>query len=83
MLGLFDGPQGGAALFRSGRCICVAYEDRMMRRAGAPGMPRAAVQTVLAETGIGGTQIDLVVVATRDATHTDPCGGESPGTALC
>jgi carbamoyltransferase len=83
VLGLFDGPLGGAALFRTGECIAVAHEDRIIRRAGVPGLPRAAIQAVLQQAGVSGARIDLAVVATRTATFAERCGFDAPPTLLC
>ncbi len=75
ILGLHDGPSGGAALARDGRIIAMAEEDRLSRRSRSAGLPRAAVQTVLRETMLSGDRLDAVIVATRNTTYAEGDGG--------
>lgn len=77
ILGLHDGPSGGAALSRDGQIIAVAEEDRLSRRAGMVGLPRAAIQTVLRETMIPGDHVNAVIVATRSRTYAEGAGQQT------
>jgi hypothetical protein len=52
---------------------------RIVRRVNAPGIPRTAIQSVLAEAGIGGTQIDLAVIATSSSPSLDSSGAGVAG----
>ncbi|MEZ5066586.1 MAG: carbamoyltransferase C-terminal domain-containing protein [bacterium] len=76
VLGLYDGPSGGAALLRDGALLAIAEEDRISRRTGVAGLPRAAVQTVLHATALPPDRIRAVVVATESATYAEGVGGE-------
>ena len=73
-LGLYDGPSGGAAVLRDGMLLSIAEEDRLVRKHRVSGLPRAAVQTVLRESGVSPEKIGMVIVATRDATYAEGVG---------
>ncbi len=75
MLGLYDGPSGGAALVREGELLACAEEHRLTRVENACGLPRASVQAVLRQAGIRGDKLAAVLVATRDATYAETAGG--------
>ncbi len=75
MLGLYDGPSGGAALARDGELLACAEEHRLTRVENACGLPRASVQAVLRQAGIRGDKLAAVLVATRDATYAETAGG--------
>jgi carbamoyltransferase len=74
VLGLFDGPSGGAALARGKDLLAIAEEDRLVRRHRVSGLPRASVQTVIREAGIPAEEIGVIFVATRDATYAEGVG---------
>jgi carbamoyltransferase len=74
VLGVYDGPSGGAALVQEGRLLAIAEEDRIVRRHRVSGLPRASVQAVLGETGVPGETVSAVVIATRDATYAEGVG---------
>jgi carbamoyltransferase len=74
VLGVFDGPSGGAALVREGALLAIAEEDRLLRRHRVSGLPRASVQSVLARCGVGGETVSAVVIATRNATYSEGAG---------
>jgi len=74
VLGIFDGPSGGAALVREGRLLGTAEEDRLLRRHRVSGLPRASVQSVLARCGVLGETVSAVVIATRNATYSEGAG---------
>lgn len=75
MLGLYDGPSGGAALLRDGELVACAEEHRLTRVENACGLPRASVQAVFRQAGIRGDKLGAVLVATRDATYAETAGG--------
>jgi carbamoyltransferase len=74
VLGVFDGPSGGAALVREGVLLASAEEDRLLRRHRVSGLPRASVQSVLARCGVAGETVSAVVIATRNATYSEGAG---------
>jgi predicted NodU family carbamoyl transferase len=74
VVGVFDGPSGGAAVLRGGELLAVADEDRLVRRHRVSGLPRASVQSVLRESGIPSPEAAAVLVATRDATYAEGVG---------
>jgi carbamoyltransferase len=74
VLGVFDGPSGGAALVREGVLLATAEEDRLLRRHRVSGLPRASVQSVLARCGVPGETVSAVVIATRNATYSEGAG---------
>jgi carbamoyltransferase len=74
VLGLFDGPSGGAAVIHEGTVLAAAEEDRLIRRHRVSGLPRASVQCVLRQSGIHSSQVMAVLVATRDATYAEGIG---------
>lgn len=74
VLGLYDGPSGGAALLRGGEIVAIAEEDRISRRARVTGLPRAATQSVLRDAAMEGDAVQAVIVATRNATYAEGVG---------
>ena len=77
MLGLYDGPSGGAALVHEGRLLAIAEEDRLIRRHRVTGMPRASVQTILRATGVAPEEIDAVLVATLSSPYAEGVGTDA------
>lgn len=79
VLGLFDGPSGGAAIIHEGMVLAMAEEDRLIRRHRVSGLPRASVQCVLKQTGVRSSEVMAVLVATREATYAEGVGsGRTP-----
>jgi carbamoyltransferase len=74
VLGIYDGPSGGAALLHGGRLVGAAEEDRLVRSDRRSGLPRAAVQTVLRDAGLRGDRLAAVLVATRSSTYAEGVG---------
>lgn len=74
ILGLYDGPSGGAALLSEGELLAIAEEDRLVRFHRVSGLPRASVQSVLAQTGMASARISVVMVATQNATYAEGIG---------
>ncbi len=74
VLGIYDGPSGGAALLHEGRLLAIAEEDRLLRKSGVAGLPRASVQTVLKESGVPSEEIDAVMVATLNSPYSEGVG---------
>lgn len=60
---------------RDGALLACAEEHRLTRAERTCGLPRASVQAVLRQTGIGGDKLGAVLVATRDATYAETAGG--------
>ncbi len=74
VLGIYDGPSGGAALLRGGKLISAAEEDRLVRSDRRSGLPRAAVQAVLRDADLRGDRLAAVLVATRNSTYAEGVG---------
>ena len=74
ILGLYDGPSGGAALLSEGELLAIAEEDRLVRQHRVSGLPRSSVQSVLAQTNVSPPRISVVTVATQNATYAEGIG---------
>ena len=74
VLGLFDGPSGGAAIIHEGTILATSEEDRLIRRHRVSGLPRASVQCVLRQSGVHSSQVMAVLVGTREATYSEGVG---------
>ncbi len=65
VLGLIDSKPSAAAVLDGGRILSAVAEERLCRMKLASGMPRAAIELVLAEAGVRPADVDLVAVAQK------------------
>jgi carbamoyltransferase len=67
VLGISETHCATAAILRDGAIVGCASEERFTRLKNDAGYPRLAVDALLRECGLGAAQIDLVVLAGRQA----------------
>jgi len=77
VLGIYDGPSGGAALVQDGRLLAIAEEDRIVRQHRVSGLPRSSVQAILRETGVAPETLSAVVVATQSSPYAEGTGASA------
>jgi carbamoyltransferase len=65
ILGLIDSKPSAAAVLEDGEVVAAIAEERLCRLKLASGMPRAAIDAVLQQSGARPRDIDLVAVAQR------------------
>jgi carbamoyltransferase len=65
VLGLIDSKPSAAAILRDGRVLAALAEERVCRMKLASGMPRAAIERTLADSGLSPEDIDRVAIAQR------------------
>lgn len=65
VLGLIDSKPSAAAVMADGRVLAAIAEERLWRHKLASGLPRAAIEQVLAVAGVGPAEIDRVAVAQK------------------
>lgn len=70
VLGLWDGHDSGAAVFRSGRLLAAVNEERLTRRKLEVRFPSAAIEECLALAKIAPEEVTLVAASTRDVAKT-------------
>jgi carbamoyltransferase len=65
VLGIIDSKPSSAAILRDGQIVAALAEERLCRMKLASGMPRAAIQEVLALAGAAAGDVDHVAVAQK------------------
>lgn len=65
VLGIIDSKPSSAAVLNDGEILSAIAEERLCRMKMASGMPRQAIQQVMADSGISAKDIDLVAVAQK------------------
>jgi carbamoyltransferase len=65
LLGLIDSKPSAAAILKDNQIVAAIAEERLCRMKMASGMPRQAIQQVMAEAGISASDIDVVAIAQR------------------
>ncbi|MCL4871390.1 MAG: carbamoyltransferase [Anaerolineae bacterium] len=63
VLGIIDSKPSTAAIMRDGEIVAAVAEERLCRMKLASGMPRTAIQWVLAQAGLKPEEVDQVAVA--------------------
>ncbi len=65
VLGIIDSKPSSAAILKDGEILSAIAEERLCRMKMASGMPRQAIQQVMADSGISAKDIDVVAVAQK------------------
>ncbi|MBM4460188.1 MAG: hypothetical protein FJ011_20895 [Chloroflexi bacterium] len=70
ILGIHDSHNAAAALLEDGKLIAAVQEERLTREKNQYGIPRLAIQDILAMTGLGLQDIDYFAFPSRYLTFT-------------